>query len=498
MDGNGGWPMKTVMDAEIVPWVLDDDTDEHGYRILRAVVWKRHLEWFPEQLGDNIRTAHDRVKYKKHTITPRIALELPDWPSQYVSEGVTSPIQEQYEVFIRKNKLITGYLEDLMREPYHDMAFNFPYFCFDDGYPFSPIEPPEAAKHGYRGKQPQSRFTLQGYKKNNSGNYQIQDLSIVASRTRPGGYLRKMAEDKKEQQRMGMNESQNVSEIGGTGAPKTKNSHIKKSISKTCRRSDKNPPFCAAEGRTSSDDIHPSRAGSTALGMILYPPQAWALGRSPGDLSSWMNSGKLYKDVPDFVSDELLHRLSLSEKLERLLPPPTLTISELLDFDIPPIQDTAIFRSVKSCFSNIEPQYTNVFLVKRLREEAGQAMLDGKVSIVDWKNKDVYLPFEVLSFWDYLHDAAIFSFLEATDERQADYSSGGTVIEAMKAEEGAERGKSRNRIRRPPMGRKFFSSDTKSTQIWVKSVTFVSIHGGQKSGISVSDLSQSNQGSCAK
>lgn len=133
-------------------------------------------------------------------------------------------------------------------------------------------------------------------------------------------------------------------------------------------------------------------------------------------LNDWIGTGKIYKDVPHFITEMLLQKLSMLEE-QSIFPSSTLSIHQLLathfSLQIQPIQ----LVSPSDCFSDIEPNTdlndllhrsipSNVFLT-RLRDMAGQAMLDGKRSIKDWTRKDVYLPFSALTFWYSLLRAAI-------------------------------------------------------------------------------------------
>jgi len=137
---------------------------------------------------------------------------------------------------------------------------------------------------------------------------------------------------------------------------------------------------------------------------------------SEGDLSTWIGCGKRYSNVPAFVSNALLRLVSVSETSKPLLPSRTLKVSELLQMSLPAVSSASVFLSPSSCFTDVEPNVTTAFLlgrtipsvafVTKLRGAAGQAMLDGKKSIRDWKSRDTYLPFESLGVWSDLTEAS--------------------------------------------------------------------------------------------
>ncbi|KAF4607769.1 hypothetical protein EYR40_000104 [Pleurotus pulmonarius] len=144
---------------------------------------------------------------------------------------------------------------------------------------------------------------------------------------------------------------------------------------------------------------------------LTLPPEAV-------DLSLWIGVGKKYNDVPEAISQELESRVSLSDASKSMLPASHLTISELLAMHLPPQMITRFLKNPQTTFSSTpantslgyllspdRPIPPRAFLIQ-LRNAAGQAMLDGSVSIKHWSGPDIYLPFEALDFLYALSDIA--------------------------------------------------------------------------------------------
>jgi len=91
-----------------------------------------------------------------------------------------------------------------------------------------------------------------------------------------------------------------------------------------------------------------------------------------------------------------------------LLPSASLPVLQLLEFPTPRINTTLgidpddLFTFNETTHLSLEcchiPAPTCDFL-RKLRASAGQAMLDGKVSIQHWDRRDVFLPFDALGTW---------------------------------------------------------------------------------------------------
>lgn len=130
----------------------------------------------------------------------------------------------------------------------------------------------------------------------------------------------------------------------------------------------------------------------------------------PMDLNSWIGVGKVYRDVPVAISRELEARTSVTDTSRLLLPPPHLPIAGLLTIQLPPPNTSLSFISAKNSFTDTPPNTPVSYLLSvdralppkafltKLRGAAGQAMLDGSISIKYWGEPDVYLPFEACGF----------------------------------------------------------------------------------------------------
>lgn len=131
-----------------------------------------------------------------------------------------------------------------------------------------------------------------------------------------------------------------------------------------------------------------------------------------GDLSLWIGQQKEYRDVPVFVSNELCQRTSPLPSVLELLPPTYLPVLQLLGFPTPRVTGPIIGTTPDALFSSNGPTHTSLEccqvpaptrgFLRQLRASAGQAMLDGKVSIRHWDRKDVFLPFDSLGTWDFI------------------------------------------------------------------------------------------------
>ena len=136
-----------------------------------------------------------------------------------------------------------------------------------------------------------------------------------------------------------------------------------------------------------------------------------------GDVNLWIGQGKQYYNVPNYVSNELCHRTSALPLVTSHLPPSSLPVFSLLDFPLPPIiqmikvvnaDDFFSFNSAthtsSECFNLSCPPRE---ILNTLRASAGQAMLDGKISIQHWETISVFLPFDALGTWALIVEANI-------------------------------------------------------------------------------------------
>lgn len=128
-----------------------------------------------------------------------------------------------------------------------------------------------------------------------------------------------------------------------------------------------------------------------------------------GDVNLWIGQGKKYRDVPEYVSQELCRRTTALPTERSLLPSPLLPVIHLLDFSTPPIVPSLPGINVESIFSHNRATHTSSEclrlpvpshdILQVLSSCAGQAMLDGKVSVQHWDNIDIFLPFDALGTW---------------------------------------------------------------------------------------------------
>lgn len=131
-------------------------------------------------------------------------------------------------------------------------------------------------------------------------------------------------------------------------------------------------------------------------------------------------SGKEPNNAPIDVVDvgpDLAQRLSLTPGTRALLPSESLSISELLELCLPTLSSSMPSMDPELCFSNHPPTDSVAIYLSRpvppltfvdgLRTAAGQAMLKGKLSIVDWtcKNSTSFFSFELIEFWTVLAKA---------------------------------------------------------------------------------------------
>jgi hypothetical protein len=122
-------------------------------------------------------------------------------------------------------------------------------------------------------------------------------------------------------------------------------------------------------------------------------------------------------DVVDDVGPELAQRLSLTPETRALLPSESLSVSELLELCLPTLSGSMPSMDPELCFSHHPPTDSVAIYLSRpvppltfingLRTAAGQAMLKGKLSIVDWtcKNSTSFFSFELIEFWTVLTKA---------------------------------------------------------------------------------------------
>ncbi|KAF8990883.1 hypothetical protein BDQ17DRAFT_1433485 [Cyathus striatus] len=133
----------------------------------------------------------------------------------------------------------------------------------------------------------------------------------------------------------------------------------------------------------------------------------------------WIGSGKIYKDVPDIVSDELV-RCTVFSSMSSAVSIPLNTASPIdlvqtlvqnvsEDFQIKPAAERFLLYVPSHSLSalNILPIPCATYL-NELNSASGQAMLDKKLSIEaigSQNGKPILVPFEALGYWSYINKA---------------------------------------------------------------------------------------------
>ena len=124
--------------------------------------------------------------------------------------------------------------------------------------------------------------------------------------------------------------------------------------------------------------------------------------------------GKDHDGSPVYDDQELMRCLTLTEGTRAVLPSDSLSISELLELCLPTFSTAIPSTKPEFCFSNHPPTESVAIYLSRpvppatfiegLRNVARQAILDGKLSIMDWtcKNPMLFFSFELIEFWSSL------------------------------------------------------------------------------------------------
>ena len=128
-----------------------------------------------------------------------------------------------------------------------------------------------------------------------------------------------------------------------------------------------------------------------------------------GDVNLWLGQGKRYHDVPEYVSRELCHRTTARPTEASLLPSPLLPVLHLIDFPSPPTSQSLQDLKPEQIFSHsiathpssecLRLSAPSHDVLNALMDCAGQAMLDGKISMQHWEERGVFLPFDALGLW---------------------------------------------------------------------------------------------------
>ncbi|KAJ7604607.1 hypothetical protein DFH06DRAFT_1386901 [Mycena polygramma] len=129
----------------------------------------------------------------------------------------------------------------------------------------------------------------------------------------------------------------------------------------------------------------------------------------------WISNGKQYHDVPPVVQAARRSMLKIPDSFAKNLPPKTMSISQLLQCDLPPASSDTMeldfdFFSATEPTDNIEeilpflgiPSPT---MLDSMNAALGQAWFDGKNSIRTWINPGVACPFWVVTYYREILDA---------------------------------------------------------------------------------------------
>jgi hypothetical protein len=131
-----------------------------------------------------------------------------------------------------------------------------------------------------------------------------------------------------------------------------------------------------------------------------------------GDITLWIGKNKIYCNVQGFISDELCLRTSAPPFVTAQIVPLSLPVMQLVDFSMPRVTASLQGINPRSLFSSHDATHTSLecinlgipdkSLLNKLRDCAGQAMLDGKRTVQHWDRTDVFLPFDALGTWYFL------------------------------------------------------------------------------------------------
>jgi hypothetical protein len=131
--------------------------------------------------------------------------------------------------------------------------------------------------------------------------------------------------------------------------------------------------------------------------------------RKEGDITLWIGKNKIYRNVPGFVLDELCSRTSALPIVIAQIVPSSLSVMQLLDFSLPgatkslqgidPMSVFSFHDSTHTSLECINLKVPDISFLHKLRDCAGQAMLDGKRTVQHWVKRDVFLPFNTLGTW---------------------------------------------------------------------------------------------------
>jgi hypothetical protein len=151
------------------------------------------------------------------------------------------------------------------------------------------------------------------------------------------------------------------------------------------------------------------------MSAVLHVPITNLTADKFGDVNLWIGQGKRYHNVPEYVSKELCCCTSTLPAETSLLPSPSLPVLNLLDFPTPPIMLSLHGAKPEEVFSNHASTHTSSEclrlpapshgILKSLTACAGQAMLDGRISVQHWDHSGIFF---VTCRWHVLLDLSGF------------------------------------------------------------------------------------------
>ncbi|KAJ7433411.1 hypothetical protein FB451DRAFT_1419699 [Mycena latifolia] len=131
--------------------------------------------------------------------------------------------------------------------------------------------------------------------------------------------------------------------------------------------------------------------------------------------TEWIACGKEYRNIPPIVEAARRSILKIPPSLINNLPSKTLSIAELLGFELPlicePMDDGTEWFSEETASPNVEElipflAVPTCGVVQHLLNKFGQAWFDGKKTIRTCINPEIIFPFWVLTYWVKILDAS--------------------------------------------------------------------------------------------
>ncbi|KAJ7260772.1 hypothetical protein C8J57DRAFT_1514702 [Mycena rebaudengoi] len=135
------------------------------------------------------------------------------------------------------------------------------------------------------------------------------------------------------------------------------------------------------------------------------------------DPAQWISCNKKYEDLPPIIEVARRNTLKIPPSLQPHLPPKSMSILQLMRFDMPPVADDDLAMDVDyEIFSTAKPtadlEENLPFLVLPSRKMPhqmfstfGQAWFDGNNSLHTICNPDIAYPFWSLTYWSEMLDA---------------------------------------------------------------------------------------------